>query len=427
MTPTPRTGLYCGKASIPDFHHRGPALRLPTVMIGYLEKALNVRRHEFAPALLLFLYLFLVIAFYMMGQSVGDALFLNAFPNYLPHVIMGTALSSGLFVWVYIRLSHRLRLERLITGSLLFFSLSFLLFWWLTHLPGKFVYVLIYLWVYTAAVVGTATGWRMANYVLTTRQARRVFGFIGAGAILGGIFGGFFTNAATRYVRSETLLLAMAVSLGMCMPLVKILFGKTRRRLAGLDATPSAGEQSPKNLLESLALLRGSRYLLLITALIVIGSVSTTIIGYQFKVIAKAHYGTDKAALTAFFGQFYGYMGVASLLAATDSDRTFATLPGHPGHPADPAFRVFGGKHARVAGSHPGFGGGAPRQPQSATLLPGSLQHRTALPAHGARHQEPDQVVSRHFYVPGRRRGSGPGAVGFRQPAALQSRPHQRG
>ena len=314
LTPTPRTGLYCGKASIPDFHHRGPALCLPTVMIGYLEKALNVRRHEFAPALLLFLYLFLVIAFYMMGQSVGDALFLNAFPNYLPHVIMGTALSSGLFVWVYIRLSHRLRLERLITGSLLFFSLSFLLFWWLTHLPGKFVYVLIYLWVYTAAVVGTATGWTMANYVLTTRQARRVFGFIGAGAILGGIFGGFFTNAATRYVRSETLLLAMAVSLGMCMPLVKILFGKTRRRLAGLDATPSAGEQSPKNLLESLALLRGSRYLLLITALIVIGSVSTTIIGYQFKVIAKAHYGTDKAALTAFFGQFYGYMGVASFL-----------------------------------------------------------------------------------------------------------------
>ena len=285
-----------------------------------------MRRREFAPALLLFLYLFLVIAFYMMGQSVGDALFLNAFPNYLPHAIIGTALSSGLFVWVYIRLSHRIRLERLITESLLFFSLAFVLFWWLTRLPGNFVYPLIYLWVYTAVMVGTATAWTLANYVLTTREARRVFGFIGAGAILGGIFGGFFTNAATRYVCSETLLLAMAVSLGMCIPLVKILFGRTRRRLAGLDATPSAGEQSPKNLLESLALLRGSRYLLLITSLIVIGSVSTTIIGYQFKVIAKAHYGTDKAGLIAFFGQFYGYMGMASFLLQLDQQEFYDAM-----------------------------------------------------------------------------------------------------
>ena len=54
--------------------------------------------------------------------------------------------------------------------------------------------------------------------------------------------------------------------------------------------------------------------MLLITALIVIGSVATTIIGYQFKVIAKAYYGTDKAGLTAFFGSFYGYMGLASFL-----------------------------------------------------------------------------------------------------------------
>ena len=283
-------------------------------MITYLEKALNVRRHEFVPAFLLFLYLFLVIAFYIMGQSVGDALFLNAFPNHLPHAIIGTALLSGLFVWVYIRLSHRVRLEQLIIGSMLFFSLSFVLFWWLTRLPGNFVYPLIYLWVYTAAVVGTATGWTLANYVLTTREARRVFGFIGAGAILGGIFGGFFTNAATQYVRSETLLLAMAVSLGMCAPLVKLLFWRTRQRRAELNLTPSAGGQAPKNLLESLALLRGSRYLLLITALIVIGSVTTTIIGYQFKVIAKAHYGADKASLTAFFGSFYGYMGIASFL-----------------------------------------------------------------------------------------------------------------
>ena len=56
-------------------------------MIAYLEKAFNVRRDELAPALLLFLYLFFAIGCYIMGQSVGDALFLSVFPSYLPQGI----------------------------------------------------------------------------------------------------------------------------------------------------------------------------------------------------------------------------------------------------------------------------------------------------------------------------------------------------
>ncbi len=74
-------------------------------MSPYLERALNVRREEFRPASLLFLYLFLVIGAYIMGQAVGDALFLSAFPTYLPNVLIATALLVGIFTSVYIRLS----------------------------------------------------------------------------------------------------------------------------------------------------------------------------------------------------------------------------------------------------------------------------------------------------------------------------------
>src|ERR1700693_1525071 len=84
-----------------------------TVM-GNVHRTLNVRREEFAPASLLFLYLFLAIGCYVMEQGVGDPLFLSAFPAYLPHGIIATALVVGIFTSVYIRLSHRLRLEWLI-------------------------------------------------------------------------------------------------------------------------------------------------------------------------------------------------------------------------------------------------------------------------------------------------------------------------
>ncbi len=283
-------------------------------MIAYLEKALNVRRHELAPASLLFFYLFLVIGSYIIGQSVGDTLFLSVFPNHLPHAIIATALLIGAFVSVYIRLSQRVRLEPLIIGALLFFSLSFGLFWWLTRFNGKLVYPLVYIWVYTAGAMGPTMGWTLANYILTTREARRVFGFIGAGAILGAIFAGFLTAAATRHVRSETLLLAVALCLALCALLVKLLFRQTRQRLAGLDLAPAAGADVPKNFGQSFALIRNARYLLLMTALVGVGCAATTIIGYQFKILAKASFGANKAALTAFFGRFYGYMGVASFL-----------------------------------------------------------------------------------------------------------------
>ncbi len=284
-------------------------------MIGYLEKALNVRRNEFVPAFLLFAYLFLAIATYITGRSAGVALYVHAFPDHVPHAIMGTSVLIGIFVSIYIRCSHRLRLEPLILGTLLFLALSFVGFWWLTGLNNKWVYPPIYAWVYTVGVMGPTMGWTLANYVLTTREARRIFGFIGAGAILGGIFAGFFTAAATRFVHPETLLLAMAVFLGICALVVKLLFRLTRERLAGLELAPAAGEGAPKNFFQSLALIFSSRYLTLITALIAIGSLTTTIIGdYQFPVIARATFGADKAALTAFFGKFYGYLGTASFL-----------------------------------------------------------------------------------------------------------------
>ena len=278
-------------------------------MMASVQKMLGVRRNEFLPASLLFLYLFLVIGAYIIGQSVGDALFLSVYPKHLPHAIVATAVVVGVVVSAYIRLSHRLRLEPLIAGTLLFFAGACALFWWLSRGHPRLAYPLIYVLVYTVGAMGPTIGWTLANYLLTTREARRVFGFIGAGAILGGTFCGFLTHAATpRYVRPETLLLLMAAFLAACAVLVRLLF---RKRLGLPDAL--AAQETPKNFGQSLALIWESRYLLLITALVAVGCASTTIIGYQFKMTARASF-TNKEQLAAFFGSFNGYMGLASFV-----------------------------------------------------------------------------------------------------------------
>jgi AAA family ATP:ADP antiporter len=276
----------------------------------------NLRRDEVGPASLLFFYLFLMIGAYLMGQAVGDSLFLSVYPKHLPYAMIGSAITIGAFVSAYIRLSHRLRLELLIIATLLFFALCFACFWWLTQFTSRWVYLLVYVWVYVAGAMGPMMGWTLANYVLTTREARRIFAFIGAGGILGGTLVSFLTaDVVSRHlVQPKNLLLAIVFMLVVCALLVRLLFRSRQQRLAALSLAPTTGHSTPKNFGQSFRVIRDSRYLLLVTALIAIGCLATCILGYQFKLIAKAAYSGNPAALTAFFGRFNGYMGLASLV-----------------------------------------------------------------------------------------------------------------
>jgi ATP:ADP antiporter, AAA family len=287
-------------------------------MIELLEKTLNVRRSEFGPAFLLFAYLFAAIGSYYIAASVGDAMFLSAFgKDNLPYAIIATAVVVGTFASIYIRLTNRVPVQHLMVGSLVFFAASFGLFWWITHSHMKLVYALIYIWTYMTGAIAPTIGWTMANFVLTTREARRVFGFVGAGGALGAPTAAFFTAGMLRrhVVQPETMLLAVALALGACALLVMLTFRRARERMLEVSrATSTAPKDIPKNFGQIWKYIRGSRYLLLITALIAIGCATTTLIGYQYKAIVDLHYAGNKVAMATFFARFNGYTGAAAFV-----------------------------------------------------------------------------------------------------------------
>jgi len=285
-------------------------------MISHVQRMFTMRRDEVTRASLLFFYLFLIIGAYMMGQAVGNALFLKVFPKHLPYAMIASALTIGVFVSAYIRLSRHLGLEVQVIATLLFFALSFACFWWLTYFKAPWVYLLVFVWVYALGAMGPMMGWTLANYVLTTREARRVFAFIGAGGILGGTFMSFFTaDVLSRgHMQAETMFPAIAIILMVCALLVRLLFRGTRQRVAAGSLTPVAGHSAPKSFAGSFKVIRGSRYLLLVTALIAIGCLTTSIMTYQFLLIAKSTYAGPAVRLAAFFARFFGYMGLASLV-----------------------------------------------------------------------------------------------------------------
>src|SRR2546428_11579820 len=98
-------------------------------------KAFGIRRNEVGPASLLFFYLFLIIGAYIMGQAVGNALFLEVFPRHLPYAMIGSAVMIGGVVLGFIPPLHPPRVGNLGVGGPLVFSFSFSPFLWAAPLP----------------------------------------------------------------------------------------------------------------------------------------------------------------------------------------------------------------------------------------------------------------------------------------------------
>jgi len=291
-------------------------------MRNALGRLFNLQPGDGRRGALLFAYLFLVITCYQGGKAARDALFLSVFnASKLPYADMAIAASVGVVFAVYVTIGRRMSLRNLLVGSLLLFAAMAGGFWYLAHYRPDLTwqFPVFYIWVGIFGVLAPTQVWTLANYVLTTREAKRVFGLVGAGAITGWIFSGMLTRALASIpgLGTESLLLAMAIGLVLCSLLVVALW---RERGRGEDVTATGTkiarphELPPgKNLGESLKVVFSSPYLIAIASLITLSSVATTFAGWQFKAIAKIAY-PDKNVLTAFFGTFNFWVGVACLV-----------------------------------------------------------------------------------------------------------------
>ncbi len=281
-------------------------------MLTLLTRLLGMSPRELRRALPLFGYLFLTMAGSVAGKSARDALFLERYDAvHLPWADIAIALIVGVVVSIYIRLGQRINLRNLQVVSLAGFAASAIgLWWWAVSPDGESgtLFLVIYVWVGVLSVLGPAQVWTLANFVLTTREAKRAFGLVGSGAILGWIVGGLTTRLAVGEFGTEVMLLATAVTQLLSAGLVWIVWAHrpVEDVSGGLAAGPGGGLRS------AISIIGSSRYLKAIGAVILISSVATTVEAWQFKAIAKAAI-PDTDALAMFFGTFNTIAGIASL------------------------------------------------------------------------------------------------------------------
>jgi AAA family ATP:ADP antiporter len=276
----------------------------------------DIREGEGQKASLMFAYIFLVIASLLIIKPVRNSLFLTRFGvSQLPYAFILVAIFAAVATKFYSKYSQRVRLNRLIFYTTLISMGGLLFFWFFLHFgyqAGWYIYAL-YIWVAIFGVITTSQFWLLANYVFNAREAKRLFGFVGAGAISGGIFGGYLTKFLAPVVGTDNLIfLSIAFLSGCLLILTKVwrenaqatYLEKMRRQRRSRRGAESDG---------SWRTILASRHVALLASIVGAGVIVASLVDYQFSAIASEIF-TNEDQLTAFFGFWLSNLSIASLI-----------------------------------------------------------------------------------------------------------------
>lgn len=277
-----------------------------------LRKAFDIRPGEYRRVMLMQLNIFLIISTLLIVKPAVNGLFLAKFgAENLPNAYVLVAVIAGLISFFYSKILSRIALNIIITRTLSWSVISLLVFGFLLHfnfLSGWVLY-LFYVWVAIFAVLSASQFWVLANIVFNPREAKRLFGFIGAGAIAGGIFGGYLTSLIADLVGSESLLFVAAFLLIITIPITKSIW---KNEVLSTHNKFDQKKRTTAFVVNPLALIQKSKHLTYLALIIGISVLVAKLVDYQFSAIASAKIDNPDD-LTAFFGFWFSSFNLISL------------------------------------------------------------------------------------------------------------------
>ncbi|PHI19529.1 hypothetical protein CEQ90_12585 [Lewinellaceae bacterium SD302] len=274
---------------------------------------MKIRPGEWKVVLLLQLQIFLIIAVLLIAKPAGSALFLARFGSgALPYMFILTALVAGGVSTAYSSALKYYSILQVNLWSIAICIFSLLGFALATAMPGAkdVVAIGLYLWVALFGVLAASQFWLIANLVFDVRQAKRLFGPIGAGAIAGGIVGGYVANIVVKEFGFRPLLFVAGLLL---LPTILITIYVWRKHIQG-KVPKLARRRKRANLQESpYQIIVGSKHLMLLCGIVSLSVITAKLVDYQFSALALRRFANEEH-LTAFFGFWFSTFNVIGLI-----------------------------------------------------------------------------------------------------------------
>jgi ATP/ADP translocase len=249
--------------------------------------------------------IFVILASYSIARPATESLFLGAYgADALPLAWLMVGVGSLGVVTVYNRFCATTDLVR-IFGVSAGISAGLLVAILLAMTAGipKMTWVL-YLWKDLYIVVLIEVFWSFANATVPQQRAKWWYGLFCVLGSLGGMAGNLGVGWLAAQSSTQTTLWAVVVLLA-----IGGAGGIALAKFAGVNAAPP---KDPPSLTDGFKVLKNSRALWLLMALIGTTQIVITLIDYQFSVAIAENY-TDADARTAIIGQVYAAIDLASL------------------------------------------------------------------------------------------------------------------
>ncbi len=218
---------------------------------NFFSKLTQIEPSEIKGALVSFLFIFVLMASYMIMKPVRDALPSDWGDVSLAQQWTYTFIVSTIAVSVYNLCASFVPLRILVPSVFVFFAASFLVIY--AAFQGKVIEVttlgkVFYVWSSVFSLFHISVFWSFISQHYDKGQGKRIFGFINTGASAGAIFGPAMILLFRHRINEENILLVTAGVLLLTLPLIAILnreFAKKEGKVKRprLSANPFSGFQ----------------------------------------------------------------------------------------------------------------------------------------------------------------------------------------
>ena len=271
----------------------------------------GIRTQERSKALWFFLLMLAISLFYTLASTIGDALFIDKIGEerihrMLPWYYVGVAIATITVTWtVDWFLDRRQKLALFVVLELLFALSVLLLRWGLELTDEEWLYFVIMVWLEVIGLISLTIFFSFMGDFYTSRDARRLYGFINGGYPLGNLIMGFSITPMLLFIAAEDLLILAAILIAL-VAIIPLRIHRQEAMVIDREKQRELTGDAP------LRKVLGHPFVLLIFLMIVADLFYFVFIDFELKIMAAREFGKEE--LAAFFGQLYGVVGLVQIV-----------------------------------------------------------------------------------------------------------------
>jgi len=278
-------------------------------------KILNIKEEESKPVFWIIVYSFFLgasLAYFFTGTT---SLFLNIFER---EMISYAFIIAGFIViitgQIYSYLQRKYVFSMSMIGGLGFLLISVIVFFVLFSLSKSVILIFIlYAWNRVYAYIHNVVFWGMAGKLFSLQQAKRVFGLISGGEVIGLMIAFFSVPLLLKFISTEDLLFIATLFLLIGFIVLFSIAKKFKSKFSQVQIINKSNRKSDKT--KKIGLF-SNRYFKLFSLIAFLPVFAQFFVDFIFQAQAKIEF-PEKETLTAFVGIFFGASAVFEFFLKT--------------------------------------------------------------------------------------------------------------